>query len=184
MIRHRPQPRPRALATALPLALLLCATATPAPPARATTPAPAAAPQEPATMTHDPSLPDHVALVEQVRAAETAFAATMAARDHAAFAAFIAKEAVFFGSRGPLRGAEAVAAAWRRFFEGPQAPFSWRPETVEVLASGSLALTSGPVFEPDGTQSGTFTSIWRLEPDGRWRVVFDKGCPVCEAAKP
>lgn len=145
----------------------------------------AAAPAgEDAAMSGGTSPGDHAALVEQVRAAETAFAATMAARDHAAFGTFIAPEAVFFGSRGPLRGAAAVTAAWARFFEGPQAPFSWRPETVEVLESGALALTSGPVFDPDGTLSGTFTTIWRREPDGRWRVVFDKGCPVCEAAKP
>ncbi len=140
--------------------------------------------QEDATMKNGTTAADHAALVEQVRAAETAFAATMAARDHTAFGTFIAPEAVFFGSRGPLRGAAAVTAAWARFFEGPQAPFSWRPETVEVLDSGTLALTSGPVFDPDGTLSGTFTTIWRREDDGRWRVVFDKGCPVCEAAKP
>lgn len=25
----------------------------------------------------------------------------------------------------------------------------------------------------------TFNSIWRREAQGRWRVVFDKGCDVC-----
>ena len=145
----------------------------------------AAAPaREATTMPDGPTADEQTALVEQVRAAETAFAATMAARDHASFDTFIAPDAVFFGSRGPLRGAAAVTAAWARFFEGPEAPFSWRPETVEVLESGALALTSGPVFDPDGTLTGTFTTIWRREPDGRWRVVFDKGGPVCEAAKP
>jgi ketosteroid isomerase-like protein len=29
-------------------------------------------------------------------------------------------------------------------------------------------------------QVGTFTSIWRRESDGRWRIVFDKGCPPCD----
>ena len=123
--------------------------------------------------------PEHQALVEQVRAAESAFARTMAARDFNAFGTFIADEGVFFGGRGPQRGAAAVGAAWQKYFEGPVAPFSWRPETVEVLASGALALTSGPVFDPDGTPSGSFMTIWRLEPDGKWRVVFDRGCPPC-----
>lgn len=27
---------------------------------------------------------------------------------------------------------------------------------------------------------GTNNSIWRLEADGRWHVIFDKGCPACE----
>jgi ketosteroid isomerase-like protein len=52
-----------------------------------------------------------------------------------------------------------------------------------VLGSGSLALTSGPVHDPEGKLIGTFTTIWRHEADGRWRVVFDKGCPVCEPEK-
>jgi ketosteroid isomerase-like protein len=119
-------------------------------------------------------------LVEQVRAAETAFAQTMAARDHAAFGDFIADEGVFFSSRDTLRGAAAVREGWKRFFAGAEAPFSWRPETVEVLPSGTLALSSGPVLDPSGAPAGVFTSIWRLEADGKWRVVFDRGCPPCE----
>jgi ketosteroid isomerase-like protein len=116
-------------------------------------------------------------LARQVFAAESSFAATMAHRDIEAFAAFLAPEAVFFG-RAPIQGKAAVVEAWRAFFDGPDAPFSWRPETVEVLPSGTLALTSGPVFDPEGKRTNTFTTIWRLEDDGRWRVVFDKGCPI------
>ena len=119
-------------------------------------------------------------LAAQVRAAETAFAKSMADRDHAAFAAHVADEAVFFGGRGVLRGKDAVVAGWKPFYEGPKAPFSWAPAEVEVLDSGTLALSSGPVFDPDGKRSGTFSSIWRLEKDGKWRVIFDKGCPPCD----
>jgi ketosteroid isomerase-like protein len=113
---------------------------------------------------------------EQVRSAETAFAQTMADRDLDAFATFVSEEAVFFGSSGALRGREAVVEGWRSLFEGPEAPFSWQPETVEVLESGTLAHSSGPVKDPQGNVVGTFNSIWRLEADGHWRVVFDKGC--------
>ena len=132
--------------------------------------------------------PDLVAfrelLAEQVRAAETAFAATMAARDSVAFAAFVSQEALFFG-RGVLRGRAAVAQGWAPFFADPQPPFSWAPETVEVLDSGTLALSSGPVKDPGGAVIATFSSIWRLEADGKWRVIFDKGCAACPPpAKP
>ena len=82
--------------------------------------------------------------------------------------------------KGVLKGRAAVVEGWKSFFEGEQAPFSWEPETVEVLESGTLALSSGPGRDPEGKQIGTFNSIWRRE-GGRWRVVFDKGCPVCEA---
>jgi ketosteroid isomerase-like protein len=120
-------------------------------------------------------------LRQQVVETERAFARTMATRDRAAFVSFLSKEAVFFSGPGPLRGAEAVAEWWKRYFEGPAAPFSWEPEEVEVLDSGTLALSSGPVRDPAGNLVGTFTSIWRLE-DGRWRIVFDKGNEACPKA--
>ena len=123
------------------------------------------------------------ALTRQVFVAESSFAATMAQRDSVAFARFIAPDAIFFGEKAALRGKPAVVERWSRFFAGPDAPFSWRPEKVEVLESGGLALSTGPVHDPEGNQIGTFNSIWRREPDGTWRVVFDKGCPVCNCEK-
>ena len=122
-------------------------------------------------------------LAQQVYDAESAFAHTLAARDSQAFATYVAMNAVFFGRRGTLHGRAAVVAGWRPFFEGRVAPFSWRPEIVEVLQSGTLALSSGPVRDSTGRQIGTFNSIWRRDPDGHWRVVFDKGCPVCDCSR-
>ena len=121
--------------------------------------------------------------VDQVRAAETAFAKSMADRNPAAFAALVADEAVFFGGKGVNRGKAAVVADWKRFFDGASAPFSWAPAEVEVLPSGNLGFTSGPVFDPKGTRIGTFNSVWQRQSDGTWKVVFDKGCPPCECNK-
>jgi ketosteroid isomerase-like protein len=121
-------------------------------------------------------------LEEQVRATERAFAKSMADRDLAAFTAHLADETVFVGAAA-LRGRQAVVDAWSRFFEGPEAPFSWEPETVLVLASGTLALSSGPVRNPVGERVGTFNSVWRREADGTWRIVFDKGCPPCDCGR-
>ena len=127
---------------------------------------------------------DNAELATQLRATEEAFARTMADRDHAGFASFLAEEAVFFGRAGELRGRDAVAAAWKPLFEGPAAPFSWQPEVSTVLDSGSLGLTAGPVLAPDGKRIGTFTSVWRRSPDGSWKIVFDRGCPGCECPPP
>lgn len=110
-----------------------------------------------------------------VRAREVAFAATMARRDFSAFLTFVSPEAVFFNGNQPIRGREAIGEAWTPFFEGPNAPFSWAPDVVEVLESGSLALTSGPVRDPSGAEVGRFNSVWRRDADGEWRVIFDKG---------
>jgi hypothetical protein len=157
---------------------------------------------------------------QEVRVREAAFAKSMADRDLAAFASFISPEAIFVGAGGTTRGPKEIAAAWKRFFDGPDAPFSWKPEpnngsqihgctgawvpvhrfmvlgfkvrvpgfsgsrvlgfgspAVEVVASGNLGLSSGPVFDPEGQRIGTFNSTWRRDADNVWRIIFDNGCP-------
>ncbi len=113
-----------------------------------------------------------------MRAREIAFAKAMADRDPAAFATFVSEEAVFLG-----RASCAAARRSRRVGSpsstGPKAPFSWQPDRVEVTSSGTLAVSTGPVFDPEGKRTGTFNSTWRLEKDGEWRIVLDHGCPPC-----
>ncbi len=123
--------------------------------------------------------------IQQVVAdTERAFARTMAERDHAAFVRFVSEEAVFFSGTKVLRGKQQVADGWKPYYQGPTAPFSWQPEQVEVLQSGALALSSGPVRDAQGKLIATFSSVWRLEAPGVWRIVFDKGNEVCDCAKP
>jgi ketosteroid isomerase-like protein len=118
-------------------------------------------------------------LATRVRETERAFAKTMADRDFAAFQSFLADDTVFMGAQ-TLRGKQAVAAAWKGFYDAPRAPFSWEPDRVEVLDNGTLGFSSGPVRDPDGKRTGTFNSVWRREPGGSWKIVFDKGCPACD----
>lgn len=113
----------------------------------------------------------------QVEQTERAFARSMAERDHAAFVALLSEQAVFYGPRFS-RGKAEVAAAWKPFFDGPQAPFSWEPDRVDVLADGTLAHSSGPVRDPSGKLIARFNSVWRQEAPGVWRIVFDKGAPL------
>jgi ketosteroid isomerase-like protein len=123
-------------------------------------------------------------LQKQVADTERGFAKSMADRNHAAFMTFLSDEAIFFTGPTPLRGKQAVADAWKRFYEKPDAPFSWEPEIVQVLDSGTLALSSGSVRDPKGKHFATFSSIWRQEAPGVWRIIFDKGDVVCDCAKP
>jgi ketosteroid isomerase-like protein len=121
-------------------------------------------------------------LKEQVRRAETAFAKTMADRDLAAFTSFLASDALFMANGVPARGPEAITARWKRFYDPKQpAPFSWAPEFVEVLDSGTIATSSGPVRDPSGKRVGTFNSVWRREANGQWKIILDSGCPPCDA---
>jgi ketosteroid isomerase-like protein len=119
---------------------------------------------------------DHAAGAKQLTETELAFAKTMADRDLAAFAAFIADEAVFLMGGKPLRGKTAVVENWKRFYAEPKAPFSWKPDHVQVLDSGGLGYSTGPVFDAEGKQFARFYSTWRREAGGAWRIVFDDGC--------
>jgi ketosteroid isomerase-like protein len=117
---------------------------------------------------------------EQVFAAERAFAKSMADRRLEDFARLVSDEAIFFSGPNaqPFRGKAQVTGGWARFFEGPAAPFSWEPDEVEPLPSGTLAHSSGPVRDPSGKVIARFNSVWRLEAPGVWRVIFDKGSPL------
>jgi ketosteroid isomerase-like protein len=120
---------------------------------------------------------------QQVAATERAFAKTMADRDLKAFGSYLSQDTVFFSGPKPLHGPQAVVDFWKRFYEKPQAPFSWEPSVVEVTADGTLGLSSGPVFDPQGKLFGCYSSIWRQEAPGVWKIVFDRGTGPQECEK-
>jgi len=125
---------------------------------------------------------DLAPLAQQVRATEIAFAKTLADRDVQAFRAMIAPDVIWLADQ-PLRGPDQVLTRWQKFFDAQQPPFSWAPEVVEVQQGGKLALSTGPVLDPAGKRVGTYTSIWRREPGGGWKIIFDRGCPACDCAQ-
>ena len=121
-------------------------------------------------------------LAGQVRATEIAFAKTLADRDVKKFVSMIAPDVIWLADK-PLHGPDEVLTRWQKLFDAPQAPFSWSPEIVEVQPGGMLALSTGPVLDPAGKRIATFTSIWRREKSGEWKIIFDRGCPVCDCAE-
>lgn len=121
-------------------------------------------------------------LADQVRATEIAFAKTLADRDVKQFRQMIAPDVIWLADQ-PLRGPDQVLSRWQKFFDAPQPPFSWSPELVEVQQGGRLALSTGPVINAAGKRIGTYTSIWRRERPGVWRIIFDRGCPACDCAQ-
>ena len=122
--------------------------------------------------------------IDEVRCREIGFSQAAEEQDMAAFRSFIDADARFV-SNSVLRGVDDIAAAWSVFFDEDSPSIKWRPQVVEVLDDGKLALSRGPyrvtTKDADGNlveQWGTFNSIWRLHDDGLWRVVFDAGSPA------
>ena len=128
-----------------------------------------------------PSPADLAATAADVKAAEIAFAKTMADRKLDRFGDFVAADAVFNGRTVQI-GHAAVLEAWKTYFDAPQAPFSWAPDAIAPTADGRYALSTGLVHDTAGKLIGRFTSIWRKDADGHWRVVADQGvgvdCPI------
>ena len=123
------------------------------------------------------------ALEKAVFEAEAGFAKSMADRDFDAFSDYIAEDAVFLSDR-ILRGKQAVLAEWQNFFDDGDAPFSWQPETVAVVGSGDIGLSSGPVRNSAGKIFAFFHSTWRREANGQWKIVLEKGHPYCTQQAP
>ena len=105
-------------------------------------------------------------LAGDVRCREIGFSVAAESRDAAAFKAFIDDDARFVG-RSVARGPEAIAEAWTPFLTEGGPEIKWRPEFIEVIDTGD----NGESVE----KWGTFNSVWRLQDDGRWKVVFDAG---------
>jgi ketosteroid isomerase-like protein len=128
-----------------------------------------------------PTPADLAANAADVKAAEIAFAKTMADRKFDRFGDFVAEDAVFNGRTAEI-GHAAVMQTWKAYFDAPQAPFSWAPDAVAPTADRRYAISTGLVHDKDGKLIGRFTSIWRKDADGHWRVVADQGvdvdCPI------
>lgn len=128
-----------------------------------------------------PALPTLADLQQDVRCREIGFSKSVELQDRETFASFIDPDARFIGGKVD-RGRDVITEAWAVFFTGDLPSIKWRPQIVEVLESGNLALSRGPYRIIDKDENGdtregwgTFNSVWRLDADGQWLVVFDAG---------
>jgi ketosteroid isomerase-like protein len=74
-------------------------------------------------------------------------------------------------------GKKAIAKAIQDDFSSGD--LTWRPNAVGVARSGDLGYTSG-LYElrlkstaGGVADNGKYLTIWKKEPDGSWRVLFD-----------
>jgi ketosteroid isomerase-like protein len=120
-----------------------------------------------------PAMTDHTATLA---AAEAAFAAHSVREDmRAAFLAAFAPDGML------VRNGWVVSNDWMRAQAAPPIVLDWRPQYVEVAASGDLGLSTGPwritsKAKPQTPAShGQFVSVWRREGSGPWKVAVDLG---------
>ncbi|MGA7615149.1 MAG: nuclear transport factor 2 family protein [Thermoanaerobaculia bacterium] len=115
----------------------------------------------------------------EARNTEIAFAKAFADRDADAFFAFVADDAHFLSARRDLSGKAEIRQVWSEYLKKQTPPFSWEPERVVTNAAGDLALSTGPIHDPEGKLLGYYSSIWQKQADGTWKIIFDGpgACP-------
>lgn len=84
-----------------------------------------------------------------------------------AFRATAADDAILFVPK-PVN-----AQAWMVDRKDPQIGYMWWPAHSFVSCDGTIAVNTGPSVL--SASRGYFTTIWRRQPDGGWKWVFDHG---------
>ena len=118
---------------------------------------------------------DRAAELERVVASERAFAArAQIVNARQAFVEYFAPEAIFF--------APFAAPAFPRLRESADwgVNIQWRPAAAAISGAGDMGYTTGPAeYRPSAdaapTGFGHYTSVWQLQPDGRYLVLVDVG---------
>lgn len=115
----------------------------------------------------------------QVEAAERAFAAdgvALGVRD--AFLKSMADDAIVFAP-GPV----SARALYEKRPSSKTPKLEWWPQRVVAARSGDLALSVGP-WAINGKRGGYYATIWRREPNGGWKWIYDGGAAADPAPAP
>src|SRR3990167_7633405 len=116
-----------------------------------------------------------------VVAAERAFAADgYALGIKKSFLAHMAPDAIVIQPE-PTSAREAFEAAPDGSPTDPK--LEWWPTWAGISASGDLGFTTGP-YAFAGKRRGHYFTIWKKQPDGRWKWVFDGGVGSDASAAP
>jgi len=95
---------------------------------------------------------------------------------HKAFLQFIADDAVLLQSNTiPIIGADAILFIAN--MNDANLELTWNPLGGEVASSGELGFTYGTFFLKKDTttmQQGSYVTIWKKQPDGKWKFVLEK----------
>lgn len=98
-----------------------------------------------------------------------------------AFLAFAAHDAVLMRNNSLIIGKDSIQQSFEKSkTDYKKITLSWEPDFVDVSASGDLGYTYGKyifsVKDSLGNESvseGIFHTVWKRQPDGKWRFVWD-----------
>lgn len=121
---------------------------------------------------------------------EADFMNAAAERGSAGYLSYYADDSVELPNGGPIIQGKINIAKGMGFLDQKGNHLTWSPVGADMSASGDLGYTYG-TFEyrsrdKDGkltVDHGKYTSIWKKQGDGSWKVVLDMGNSGPETAK-
>jgi ketosteroid isomerase-like protein len=122
------------------------------------------------------------ATAETLKQLEAEFMKAAAEKGSAGYMSYYAENAVEVPNGGPLISGKVEIAKGMGFLDDKNNRLTWSPVGADISASGDLGYTYGTYQfhskDKDGKPHidyGKYTSIWKLQKDGSWKVVLDMG---------
>src|SRR5271169_4122259 len=122
------------------------------------------------------------AAAEMLKQLEADFMKAAAEKGSLGYMSYYADDSVEVPNGGPFIVGKAEIAKGMGFLDDKNNRLSWTPVGADISASGDLGYTYGNyefhAKDKDGkpvVQYGKYTSIWKQQKDGSWKVVLDMG---------
>jgi len=122
------------------------------------------------------------ATADTLKNLEGEFMKAAAEKGSAGYMSYYADDSVEVPNGATLIQGKANIAKGMEFLDDKNNRLTWTPVGADISSSGDLGYTYGNYEftskDKDGkaaVQHGKYTSIWKLQKDGSWKVVLDMG---------
>ena len=120
--------------------------------------------------------------LETLKQLEAEFMRAAAEKGSQGYMSYYAEDAVEVPNGGPLIPGKSEISKGMGFLDNKDNRLTWTPVGGDVSSSGDLGYTYGTyefsAKDKEGNshvEHGKYTSIWKLQRDGSWKVVLDMG---------
>src|SRR5271163_2095517 len=130
------------------------------------------------------------ATAETLKQLEGEFMKAAAEKGSAGYLSYYSDAAVELPNGGPIISGKINIAPGMGFLDDKNNQLTWTPVGADISAAGDLGYTYG-TFEfhskdkngNSAVDHGKYTSIWKKQNDGSWKVVLDMGNASSEPKK-
>jgi len=133
-------------------------------------------------VSHSPVSASPKATVETLKQLESEFMKAAAQKGSRGYMSYYADNAVEVPNGGPLISGKVEISKGMGFLDEKNNSLTWKPVGGDISSAGDLGYTYGTYeFRTTDKESkphveyGKYTSIWKLQKDGSWKVVLDMG---------